>query len=254
MADPSAPIAYHVLSMPADVERWHYVHDFLKLRKAVFIDRLHWPLHSHEGAEFEQYDHFGATYIVAIQNGAVVGGARLLRTDQHCHCAYGSSPYSYMIRDAARGMLDGLRIQLDSGEAPQDPAIWEITRLISIDNAQVGRGLIEKARTFLVSQGARECLFIGPPSYMRLARIMGREVVPLGPVMTDETGRFLPFSCKINQAGRHPGNLVNVGRARLLHMGGDTIYGTTYEWSLTGEAMTIWHENPGTTELTVVPA
>ena len=71
-----------VIRCPEDLDRWHLVNDYLKLRKQIFVDRLEWPLFHAEDLEFEQYDSFNTIYVVATLNGVVVGGARLRRTDQ----------------------------------------------------------------------------------------------------------------------------------------------------------------------------
>lgn len=105
MRAPAPALTLHVLTLPRDAERWNLVSDYLRLRKDVFIDQMNWSLHAHAAAEFEQYDHFGTTYVIAEDagTGEVVGGARLLRTDQESPSGSGRISYSYMIRDAHRG-------------------------------------------------------------------------------------------------------------------------------------------------------
>ena len=71
-----------IIQYPDGMSHWDQVNSYLKLRKEVFIDRLEWPLFHADDLEFEQYDSFDTTYVVASQGSKVVGGARLRRTDQ----------------------------------------------------------------------------------------------------------------------------------------------------------------------------
>ena len=200
---PPKEVTFQVLRFPRDATKWHLVHDFLMLRKDVFVDRMNWRLHSHGATEFEQYDHFRTTYVIATDavTGAVVGGARLLRTDHVNDTCSGRVKYSYMIRDAARGLLDGLPTGLLDNAPPQDARIWELTRLVSAGGTAVSNGILETVNRFLLSQGARRCLFLGPPAFLRMARQLGFAPRPLGPVLGNESGRFLAFSCDVVSRG-----------------------------------------------------
>ncbi|MEM7730833.1 MAG: acyl-homoserine-lactone synthase [Pseudomonadota bacterium] len=46
---------------------------FFELRKAIFIDKMDWPLYAYERIEFEQYDTFNAVYIIAHDGGRALG-------------------------------------------------------------------------------------------------------------------------------------------------------------------------------------
>ncbi|WP_330447732.1 hypothetical protein FLP41_01715 (plasmid) [Paracoccus marcusii] len=76
-------------------------------------------LHHAEGIEFEQYDTFDTVYVIAHRDGRAIGGARLKRTD--CSFGGGKVVYSYMIRDAHRGLLPGMPTNLCRDE-PRRPA------------------------------------------------------------------------------------------------------------------------------------
>ena len=105
------PITIEVVELPSQITRYHLVRDYLRLRKEIFIDRMSWSLGQTDGIEFDQYDTFDTTYVVAHRNGEVVGGARVKRTDKRQAC--GHSMYEYMIRDAHLGLL--LRIPRKMG-------------------------------------------------------------------------------------------------------------------------------------------
>ncbi len=254
MRAPAHDLRVHVLTLPRDAARWNLVTEYLRLRKEVFIDRMNWNLRAHEAVEFEQYDHFGTTYVIAEEagTGEVVGGARLLRTDQASPNGSGRVTYSYMIRDAARGLLDNLPIDLSRADPPVDARVWELTRLISRGTARVAEAILSEVRRFLAEIGAERCLFLGPRSFMRMASRMGFEPQPLGEIVENGSGRYLAFSCDVMRSGTSeqmptaPVAAVrdlNIGWVRELHLAADaTILATTYEWSETGKRVTIWHE------------
>lgn len=257
MRAPAPALNLHVLTLPRDADRWNLVSEYLRLRKNVFIDQMNWSLHAHAAAEFEQYDHFGTTYVVAevASTGEVVGGARLLRTDQSSPSGSGRISYSYMIRDAHKGLLDDLPIDLSSAEPPVDSRTWELTRLISRGTAHVGEAILARVQSFLAETGAERCLFLGPRSFMRMASRMGFDPVPLGRVVENGSGRYIAFSCDVARrkpAGGASSDMVaaskelNIGLVRQLHLAEDeTILGTTYEWSGSGKRVTVWHEARG---------
>ena len=184
-----------VLRFPADIVHWHLVKKFLLLRKEVFVDKMDWPLFHADSMEFEQYDTLTSVYILAHEYDNVIGGARLVRTDQNQ--SVGKVVYSYMIRDAYMENLPGLPAEICTEEPPVDSKVWELTRFTSMDNLWVGRGILEKCNQFLKEEGALECLFLGPPAFLRMARSMGYAPKPLGKITGNKDGRFLAFSCDV---------------------------------------------------------
>lgn len=257
-------ITYHVLRVPADASRWNLVTEFLQLRKQVFVDRMGWELATLDLMEFEQYDSFAATYVIAEHRatGRVAGGARLLRTDHASPSCSGSIKYSYMIRDAGLGLLPGLPAGLCAGCPPVDPKVWELTRLVSDGTPRVAENLLRVVNAYLASKDATRCLFLGPAAFLRMARGMGFRPEPLGQVVGNASGRFLAFACDVIApdiplpgAAQAPtsgnkGHIPNIGRPIGFHLSESTgdIVATTYRWSATGEEETVWHEHsvPGT--------
>lgn len=184
-----------VLRLPRDVARWNLVASFLRLRKEVFIDAMRWSLFESEAMEFEQYDALGTAYVIAHEGEEVRGGARLLRSDnRHGNGRY---VYSYMIRDAWRGMLPGLPEALCEKEPPVAADVWELTRLATGRDPGLARDILDAANDWLRTQGARKCLFLGPPAFMRMAKSMGYDPRPMGRVAGNSDGRFLAFSCDV---------------------------------------------------------
>lgn len=179
--------------------RWDLVRAFLVLRRRVFIDQMDWSLQGHEDIEFEQYDTLGhATYVIAHEGDRVVAGARLLRCD--VSIGSGTVSYSYMIRDAVRGIID-LPQNLCWREPPTDPASWELTRLVS-DSASPAavRRVLDAANDYILQRGGKQCLFLGGPGFMRMARNYGYEPTALGPIVSNSSGRFLAFACPTREA------------------------------------------------------
>lgn len=162
-----AELQIEVIRCPEELSLWHLVHGYLQLRTDVFVDQMSWDLYVHEGLEFEQYDTLAAVYIVAHRAGDIVGGARLIRTDNR------SGVYSYMIRDAARGMLEGLPHDLCTETAPVEPTTWELTRFVSLPCSESAKAILQKANAYLASESATRCLFLGPPVFLRMAKSMG---------------------------------------------------------------------------------
>ena len=77
------------------------------------------------------------------------------------------------------------------------PADLEFTRLATGRDPGLARDILTAANDWLAAQDARECLFLGPPSFIRMAKSMGYNPDPLGPVAGNAEGRFLAFSCAV---------------------------------------------------------
>ena len=95
----------------------------LRARRESFIVRRNWDLPETMGMEYDQYDTPASRWLaVHDDTGRVLAGVRLTPTTHRCGC------YSYMIRDAQRGLLGTIPQDLLYDEAPVDPLIWEVTR------------------------------------------------------------------------------------------------------------------------------
>lgn len=194
----ASDIRAHIIRYPGGLPHWHLVADYLKLRKQVFVDRLEWPLFHAEDLEFEQYDSFDTTYIVATDLGRVVGGARLRRTDQRS--GGGQLRYSYMIRDACLGLLPGLPVDLCDSMPPLDESVWELTRMVVDGQSSITRIILETANDFLDAQGASSVMFLGSPAFLRMARSWQWPAMRLGPVTGNRDGRFQVIKCPVRHA------------------------------------------------------
>lgn len=191
----TSKITVTIQSIATGTDQWTYVTEFLKLRKQVFMDEMSWDLNHYKSMEYEQYDRLDAVYVLAHRDGKLLGGARLLRTDREI--GIGRVRYSYMIRDAVLGILDGLPTNLCTSAPPQSPKIWELTRLATLREAGVAEAILQATDTFLKTQNAITCLFLGPPAFLRMAKSLGWAPQPLGPIVGNKDGRFLAFHCPV---------------------------------------------------------
>lgn len=153
---------------------------YLKARRAIFIDRLHWNVAQADGMEFDQYDNPFCRWIVLHEFGEVIGGVRLLPTTARCGI------YSYMLRDAQQGILPEIPTDALFSKAPVDPHVWEASRFfISEDVAAARRSTVQRMLFERMSQTARQngathILGIVPAVWSRWARRLGADATPIG--------------------------------------------------------------------------
>ena len=187
-----------IQSLSYNSAHWDLVHAFLKLRRSVFIQKKHWSLVEDQDIEYEQYDRvFDSHYVIAHDNNEILGGARLMRCD--AKMTHGSTPYTYMIKDAADGLID-IPHEIMVTTPPTDPQSWEITRMLTVvRNPFVHKAILDGAYDFIKSQGGTSCLFLGPPAFCRMARRMNYTLERTGPVCGDETGRYLVMKFDLSQ-------------------------------------------------------
>jgi N-acyl-L-homoserine lactone synthetase len=157
--------------------------EFLRARKRVFIDAKEWDLPRTEGMEFDQYDTPLARSVVIHEFGEILAGIRLVPTTARCGC------YTYMLRDAQRGLLDGIPPHVLYEDAPVAPHIWEATRLfLSPDlpakrRALVQTGLLTEMSRTAVAEGATHVIGIVPAVFKRWMARLGMSALPIGPSM-----------------------------------------------------------------------
>lgn len=174
------------------------VKQYLALRKRIFTEQKKWQVWLPSDNDLDQYDQSYAHYVVACdeRSGNVVGGARLIRTDQG-GTAPGHNQTTYMIRDAYRGMLKGLPKDLCDAEPPCHPLIWELTRFVTDGSRGVGKVVLQTANDFLADQSAMACLFLGPVGFRKMSQMMGYTTHPLGQVQSNVDGEFQSFICNV---------------------------------------------------------
>ena len=132
--------------------------DLLRARKTVFIDQKAWDLPQADGMEFDQYDTPQSRSVVIHEYGRVLAGVRLLPTTAQCGC------YSYMLRDAQRGLLPNIPEYILYEPAPV-----------------VAHKLIKAMANAATQQGATHVIGIVPAAFQRWMNRLGLSALPVGP-------------------------------------------------------------------------
>ncbi|MCK8485314.1 hypothetical protein MUY21_14815 [Aliiroseovarius sp. S2029] len=177
---------------------------FMDLRKRIFALGKGWKVWISGQSDLDQYDRPDTIYVVALKHATdtVVGGARLIRTDNVAGAA-GHAMFSYMIRDACRGLLDGLPFDLCTDVPPVDSGVWELTRLVTDGTPGAGAAVLRAANAYLATQTAEHCLFLGPVGFQKMARSMGFTPRTIGPICGNRDGRFQAFACPVLYGDHH---------------------------------------------------
>jgi N-acyl-L-homoserine lactone synthetase len=153
---------------------------YLEARKSVFLDRLGWHVSEADGMEFDQYDTPFARWIVIHQFGEILGSVRMLPTTAKCGI------YSYMLRDAQIGLLEGLPTDVLFLKAPVEHSVWEATRFFISDKVparhrqQVQTLLFRAMSQTAMDNGATHVIGIVPALWARWARRLGVNATPIG--------------------------------------------------------------------------
>ncbi|SCB52513.1 acyl homoserine lactone synthase [Bradyrhizobium yuanmingense] len=179
-----------------------------RLRGRVFKDRLDWDVSVSNGLEIDQYDTFNPTYLLALEQGDVVGCVRLLPT-------------------TGRNMLaDTFPVLLDGNPAPKATTIWESSRFC-VDTksaAATAENGLRKA-TFLLLGAMLEwgqqhnLQAIATVTDLRMERILRRAGwhldrlgLPRQIGSTNAVAGLLPISCEalgaIRAAGQFSGRVI----------------------------------------------
>ncbi len=157
--------------------------NMFRARHRTFILHNKWDLPEADGMEFDQYDTPASRWVAVHERGEVLAGVRLTPTVHRCGI------YSYMIRDAQRGLLETIPTDLLNFQAPVDPNIWESSRVFvsddvpASDRLRVQMQLIHEMVVSARALGATQVLGIIPEHAPRLARRVGLDCVPAGPVL-----------------------------------------------------------------------
>ena len=187
---------------------------FLRARRASFIERNRWDLLEAEGMEYDQYDTPASRWVVVHEDGEVQAGLRLTPTTARCGI------YSYMIRDAQLGLLEGIPRDLLDFEAPVAPDIWESSRVFVMANVPSrARTRVQAAMMKEMIRAAKECgavsvLGLVPAVWSRWIGRLGLHADPAGPELNIDGWRTQvammdlrprPETAAQPAAGRNPG-------------------------------------------------
>ena len=158
--------------------------NMLRARRDLFIVHNKWKLPEALGMEYDQYDTPASRWVVVHDDmGRVLAGNRLTPTTTTCGI------YSYMIRDAQRGLLNTIPSNLLYKDAPVSDSIWESSRLFvahdvpSSIRRRVHAQLIAHLGTAVRGLGATHCLTLLAATWPRWADRVGVKMSAMGPVM-----------------------------------------------------------------------
>ncbi len=161
--------------------------NMFRARRELFIEHNKWDLPQAMGMEYDQYDTPASRWVVVHgELGQVMAGIRLTPTTAKCGI------YSYMIRDAQRGLLDTIPSCLMFDEAPVGENVWEASRLFVSHSVPANRRRSVHARLVLeLSKAARDlgatsCVALLNANWPRWSGRVGIDMTSLGPVMEIE--------------------------------------------------------------------
>jgi len=157
--------------------------NLLRARRQSFIVQNNWDLPEADGMEFDQYDTPASRWIAVHEFGKVLAGIRLTPTTAKCGI------YTYMIRDAQKGLLESIPSDLLYFDAPVAAHIWESSRVFVARDvpakqrmrvqANMMGEMISAARTL----GATQILGLVPAVWSRWIARLGLDADEAGPKM-----------------------------------------------------------------------
>lgn len=176
--------------------------NLLRARHRTFIERARWDLPQADGMEFDQYDTPASRWVVVHDAAGVMAGVRLTPTTHRCGI------YSYMIRDAQRGLLEHIPPGIIGRPAPVASHVWESSRVFVSEDVparlrmRVQMQLIGEMVKSARELGATSVLGLIPANSPRLARRVGLDCRPAGPVMniggSDSVCVDIPMATKMH--------------------------------------------------------
>ena len=165
--------------------------DMFRFRHKVFYERLGWEVPSRDGIERDEYDDLNPVYIVAKNRVSEIEGCwRLLPT---------TGPY--MLQDTFGQLLHG-------EPAPQDPGIWEMSRLAVLPSASGERAqvtlnaitfdMIRLVYEFAIQNGIRQYVLVTSVALERLLTRVGFPIHRLGRHKAQYVGKVLTVACRVD--------------------------------------------------------
>ena len=157
--------------------------NMLKARNRTFSEEMGWEIPSEGNMHFDQYDNAQSRWVCVHDGTRVLAGVRLTPTTASCGI------YSYMVRDAQRGLLDAIPANLLDEDAPIAPHIWDANRLFVAEGVETDiRREVQLSLMGHMVRSARELgattlLGLLPIGIPRLGRRLGIDMEAGGPIM-----------------------------------------------------------------------
>lgn len=181
--------------MKTTVIKWSTIHEngplwweHLKLRKRLFVDQNNWSIPHNSAAEWDQYDTANTIYVITHIDGQPIAASRMNP------CSFESGGWSYMIRDAALGRLNGIPIDIID-EPPTCRCTWEATRFTvnpDLPSDLRNEALAENAKALAAAaktEGIQRLIALMPPAYIRWLSKCGLPTSRAGPNKVDTEGK-----------------------------------------------------------------
>lgn len=167
------------------------LNEMFKFRHKVFYERLGWEVDSINGLERDFYDELNPVYVIARNDRREVEGCwRLLPT---------TGPY--MLKNTFSQLLHGAK-------APQDPTIWEMSRLAvlpsnSTERTQVALNpltfaIIRSVYEFSRRRGIQKYILVTSVALERLLKRSGFPIYRLGNHQAQRVGKVLTVACWVD--------------------------------------------------------
>jgi acyl-homoserine lactone synthase len=153
---------------------------FFRARHRVYAEELRWVPPSPTRLEYDQFDTDAATYLLVLDDGALVAGSRMISTD-HPHMLSEVFPHTVTF-----------------GTIPRDPRVIEWTRGFIVPEHREGGGLKLKAACSLavmeycLAIGANKVGGIQEAKWLAIWRRMGFTVECLGEPVNIGGDAWLP--------------------------------------------------------------
>lgn len=163
--------------------------NLFRARRESFIVGNKWDLPQALGMEYDQYDTPASRWVAVHEFGQVLAGIRLTPTTARCGI------YTYMIRDAQRGLLEDIPTNLLDQEAPVADHIWEASRIFVARDAphekrrEIHSRLLGEMTRASRANGATWLLCLIPGLWPRWLKPHGIKGIPGGPMMDIEGSR-----------------------------------------------------------------
>lgn len=161
-----------------------------RARRQSFIVQQNWDLPESLGMEFDQYDTPASRWIAVHDQGEVLGGMRLTPTTARCGI------YSYMIRDAQRGMINTIPHNLLYEQAPVADNIWESTRVFVSHKApmsirrRIHANMVKEMVKAARDNGATGIIALTAGNWERWYGRCGLTARAVGPMLTIDGAEF----------------------------------------------------------------
>lgn len=194
----------HVITKHNKGNYGEFLEEYFRLRHDVFVGERGWrDIERPDGRDVDAYDNDHATYLIALDNGRVIGGLRLYPTLLP-HMI--SESFASLIRDKA--ILAG-------------PTIFECTRYFIVKERRTGRTdcrLLAAFQEFCLEEGITEVTAVVEMWWLPRWHQAGFKVRPLGLPTTIEGQPCLAAAIQIStESLQHVRRLAGLRGPCLFH-------------------------------------